>query len=92
VGVAGGEVAPCIEDADDWFSGEVGCAVSHLFGAGAMAERAEVIGTEPAVRAEIVWEEAPFHEAGMMGWLACWCNAGMRVGERDSGLVRADRS
>jgi hypothetical protein len=57
-----------------------------------MAERAEVIWTEPAVRAEIVREQAPFHEVGMMGWLACWCNAGMRVGKPDSGLVSADRS
>ncbi len=92
VGVAGGEITPCVEDADDWFSGEVGCAVSHLFGAGAMAERAEVIWTEPAVRAEIVREQAPFHEVGMMGWLVCWCNAGMRVGERDSKLVSVDCS
>ena len=43
VHVAGADVAPGVEDADDGLAGVVGAVVAHLRDAGALAERAEVV-------------------------------------------------
>ena len=54
VHVAGVEVGPGVEDADDRLAHVVGGAVAHLHDARAVAEAAEVVGCEPAGGAELL--------------------------------------
>lgn len=55
VHVAGVEVAPGVEDADDGFADVVFGTPACLLGSGAMAEGAEFVAAVPAVGAELFW-------------------------------------
>ena len=52
--MAGVDVAPGVDDGDDRLADVVGTRIAHLRGARMMSELAHVVGTEPAVRAELV--------------------------------------
>jgi hypothetical protein len=51
--VAGVDLAPRVDDADDRLAAIVGLVEPHLLGPGAMAEGAQVGGAEPAAAAEL---------------------------------------
>jgi hypothetical protein len=50
--VAGVDVAPGVEDADHRLAGPVGAVIAELPQSRAMAEGAQIVGTEPAVAAQ----------------------------------------
>src|SRR4051794_32493462 len=49
------QVRPGVEDRDDRFAGVVLSAVAHLLQARAMAERTQIVGSDPAVAAQLLW-------------------------------------
>ena len=52
MGVAGIQIRPGIEDADDRFSGKILRGIAHLFRPRAMAKGAQIIRSKPTVRAQ----------------------------------------
>ncbi len=64
VRVAVADVAPGIDDGDDRTALPVGMVVTHLHGARAVPERAEVVGREPAGAAQLF--------VGLAGWSYVW--------------------
>jgi hypothetical protein len=59
--VAGVDLTPGIDDADNRFAHPIGAVITELAQPRAMSERAQIVAAEPAIGAQLVWRSCFAH-------------------------------